>query len=777
MKKLSEEVFAIYGYGIFEIFLAWKLAQDAKKVIFHRPWMGPFPRWEEQYVGKGIPWIEQAEYWEDVKKEGLEKGYIFCFFDVGDGPKQEELRAAGGRVFGVSGELEMDREKFKKTLISRGLPVPKYDTIIGVDDLYKLLHEQKDLWIKLDVENRGTMETCYHENWEKSANWFYKLAHELGCSRTETKFMWEKPIPGVEPGWDNFTSKGIPSEEGLMGMECKGDGYVCTHLKLAELPKPLFTVYNAMLPVEKKAGINASGATSSEVRIPENKQGVYIDACYSEDTEILTDTGWKFFPDLKLDDLVCTRSDKSDIIEYQSPTDYIAQIYKGKMILISNRDKDIECLVTPNHGVWRTDRHGRGLFKEQADSLTDKGYIPRTGTWKGESPEYFFLPEYRHEWFSGQWGKIYKEKNCPTLKIPIRPWLQFMALYLSDGSMGNKDYVVQISQWDKKSEYKKILSQLPFDITDFDGGLRINSIQLGTYMSQFGLYDKKFVPMWIKQLNPELLSLFLDTYIIADGNVHKGQRQYFTTSKQLADDLQEIAFKAGRLSNIRKGNLAGTLMTAKGKTYKRNFDGLIIAERPKQIRYWFETQSRKYLYITEQDYDGFVHDVTVPNGIIYVRRNGKPFWSSNCRRMGNPPAASISRIYKNFTAKVRAIADGMDIPPEWAAKYAAELTVEVPEADTESIPMELNDKDMESIKIRCACKVGNLYYNIPFKLLGNTVIKATGLGATREEAEFEALETAERFKKKCSGAFWNKSTFEELEEEIDKAKKYGIDKF
>ena len=81
---------------------------------------------------------------------------------------------------------------------------------------------------------------------------------------------------------------------------------------------------------------------------------------------------------------------------------------------------------------------------------------------------------------------------------------------------------------------------------------------------------------------------------------------------------------------------------------------------------------------------------------------------------------------------------------------------------------------MESIKIRCACKINELYWNIPFKLLGNTVVKAVGLGETREESQFNALEAAENFKGKCPGAFWNTNTFEELNEEIEKCKKYGV---
>ena len=69
--KLSDTKIGIYGYGIFELFLGQVLAKDCKEVHFFRPWMGPFPRPHEQWVGKGIPGIIRADSWEDLKEEIL----------------------------------------------------------------------------------------------------------------------------------------------------------------------------------------------------------------------------------------------------------------------------------------------------------------------------------------------------------------------------------------------------------------------------------------------------------------------------------------------------------------------------------------------------------------------------------------------------------------------------------------------------------------------------------------------------------------------------------
>jgi len=43
------------------------------------------------------------------------------------------------------------------------------------------------------------------------------------------------------------------------------------------------------------------------------------------------------------------------------------------------------------------------------------------------------------------------------------------------------------------------------------------------------------------------------------------------------------------------------------------------------------------LKATKEIYHGMVYDVTVPNGTLYVRRNGKPVWTCNCAVFGVSP--------------------------------------------------------------------------------------------------------------------------------------------
>ena len=425
--KLSGLTCRIFGYGMFEIYLGQAMANDFKEVQLYVPWKGPFPTPDKLMVGYGIPGIKRVDSFEDDE----DQVDLFCFFDVGDGDKQAQLRRRiaagdktlkpGARVFGAgeSGILEMKRPVFKKTLTKQGLATPKWGEVISMDVLRELLQKEDDLWIKLDTEYRGIMETRKHETYEKSRMWLNKLQHDLGCFESITNFMWEKPIKGVEPGYDEFVAAGIPLSMGLYGWELKGDAYSCIAMDLDTLSPSLLKVRKAMAPIWKK--YNLCGGISSEIRVGNDR-------------------------------------------------------------------------------------------------------------------------------------------------IPY-----------------------------------------PLDAT---------------------------------------------------------------------------------------------------------------------------------------------------------------------QRIGNPPGGCISANYKNFGPTVYAVAGGEQIKPEFNKPYASELSIEAAGAETEAIPMDLTEKDYNTIKLRHTCKFGNQHFHIPFKDCGATVVKAVGLGDTREEAEFNCLEAAENFK--CPGKIFNKDAFSELNEKIEEGKKYGL---
>ena len=83
--------------------------------------------------------------------------------------------------------------------------------------------------------------------------------------------------------------------------------------------------------------------------------------CYSQDTEILTSSGWKLFCDLSPGDLVVTLTQGTGALEYQQPTGYQKYYYEGDMCHFEGRTVDL--LVTPGHRMWveRYDKNAKSL--------------------------------------------------------------------------------------------------------------------------------------------------------------------------------------------------------------------------------------------------------------------------------------------------------------------------------------------------------------------------------------------------------------------------------
>jgi hypothetical protein len=105
-----------------------------------------------------------------------------------------------------------------------------------------------------------------------------------------------------------------------------------------------------------------------------------------------------------------------------------------------------------------------------------------------------------------------------------------------------------------------------------------------------------------------------------------------TVSKRLADDVQELILKAGYTSRVyqprspKTSNLEGRKVVGKHVSYEvnwlKNSNSHNTSDKglaPHSIECW-------------ESYNGKVYCATVPNHLLYVRRNGKPVWCGNSLR-------------------------------------------------------------------------------------------------------------------------------------------------
>lgn len=341
--------------------------------------------------------------------------------------------------------------------------------------------------------------------------------------------------------------------------------------------------------------------------------------CYDDASEVYTSSGWKLFADVKDDDLILTLNPDSRGLEWSAFKYGVKSWYEGKMIHFHNRS--YEQLVTPDHEVLALDKNS-----------TEPIFIRRTAQNCGKSQ-----PIYR----SSEWVGKHIDSVCIGNEIvPYDLFAEFMGYWLSDGSLGHK-WEIGIAQQDEPREAIYSCIQKMGYIPRYNcGKVEFNNKDWYIYLQQFGKCADKFVPAEIKEAEPAQIQVFLDAFISCDGYIKKprsfvgnrggicnpteGERVYFTSSKRMADELGELILKIGRRPSFKIASKAGTVSEFKNGVYATNYDCWTISE----CRSKTATQYNK----EEIDYNGWVYDLVLEkNATMYIRRNGKCFWGSNCR--------------------------------------------------------------------------------------------------------------------------------------------------
>lgn len=387
--------------------------------------------------------------------------------------------------------------------------------------------------------------------------------------------------------------------------------------------------------------------------------------CYGTEHEVLTDQGWKSIfdiieidrenltPDrlksvgfendengnitgvitLKKGVKVAQFNPDTEELEFVEPEELHMSRYQGKMLHFSG--KKIDALVTPNHKMWVAQRHGNeyGEFEKIPASELEKQKpykLQGTVKWKGQDIE---------------------TVKVLDKEIPIDEYLKFIGYVISEGcvdisvvkSTGYQRGRVILSQLtssdcteDMKQSMRKFASYFDYIPTE-EVKLRGSGFSkdtpkeawIGTISNKKitnfireevgidGYCDSrhKKIPRWVLQLPPQRLKVLLDALVAGDGNVEKISSgfsyKYSTISKQLADDVQEAAYKCGYAPSITQQQRKTCLEFTVGWTDS------VVGRNPIILHNGRGTS------IEEEDYDGIVWCLGMPSGLFLTRHKDK----------------------------------------------------------------------------------------------------------------------------------------------------------
>ena len=364
--------------------------------------------------------------------------------------------------------------------------------------------------------------------------------------------------------------------------------------------------------------------------VQRSRHNHYLD-CFDPETELLTSEGWVPVANVTMAMNVATVNLESDLIEYQKPQRLIARRHVGEMVRISGRSTDV--LVTPNHRMItvRSNPVDEKPAMTLASDLSIWHRLKVNATWKGKDEATVRFPAVPAD---------RQMAAQPALEIDAGDWAEFLGWYVSEGhrSAIGRSRVVTLTQnpGPKADAIRSLLERMNLRYR-IDGGrqYKVTSRQLYAMLEDCempgegrGCYRKR-APRWIKEASPRLIERFIASAVLGDGWVQRGTRSYASVSKRLADDMQELFIKIGRTATVKRRNAVAAVVH--GRDVVNTVDQFHVTER-----YTAATllrDSRNKPLFSRIDYDGMVHCVTVSNGTLIARRNGKAIVVGNCEAM------------------------------------------------------------------------------------------------------------------------------------------------
>lgn len=370
--------------------------------------------------------------------------------------------------------------------------------------------------------------------------------------------------------------------------------------------------------------------------------------CYDDATEILTRDGWLPFPKLRPGIEVATLNPDTGAFEWQMPDEVQHYPYVGELVELKfgkkyGRDElgsRVDLLLTPNHRNWVRIRQDK-----IADDRVEDG-------WAFE-PAYMTAASGNRRQFRTAASDWAGHEDLPDF-VPAgagEAFAELVGWWVAEGWIHSDEKAAELCQATGRNAVKCDQIQAVIDavglrhsVYDYDGrGVvkcryrhwSIKSQELADWLRIHAgrLAAGKRLTSNIKDWSRPLLAAFLKGYMLGDGcyrravkrtpgkKTHKHRSpitdtfaKVNTTSYRLFEDLTEVCCKLGLTLH------RGVDREAEGN-YSHMYIGNISGQR--------FTQSDGHTGKAVVRYNGMVHCCTVPNGIVFVRRNGVPVFSGN----------------------------------------------------------------------------------------------------------------------------------------------------
>jgi len=372
--------------------------------------------------------------------------------------------------------------------------------------------------------------------------------------------------------------------------------------------------------------------------------------CYDAETEVLTSEGWKPWPEVDGTETFATVNPETDEFEYQQATEHFSAAYDGPMYRV--RSEQVDLLVTPNHRMWvksydtRANRSGeeRYRIREPNEIFGKRVRYQKTAIWHGQEEGTVTIPGTKRMWQrSDTQTKVVR--HYVGSEFPLEEFARFLGHWLAEGSLNGHQIRIARNpgaRLDAIADNISAMGLKPSLVASGYGAVATQPVGLRDTLENCGTRaHAKRVPAFVHDWGPQTLRVFLEAYLDGDGSrrTNGGHSMIHTSSRLMADDLQILAIKAGWSANVRIDDRTGIeRRMASGQVFRNARPNYIVSLVKTRIRPLVNHNGAHS--DSWQHYRGNVYCVKVPNGLLFVRRNGKPVVSGNTHELVRHRAGS-----------------------------------------------------------------------------------------------------------------------------------------
>lgn len=347
---------------------------------------------------------------------------------------------------------------------------------------------------------------------------------------------------------------------------------------------------------------------------------------FSFDTEVLTTNGWKNWTSVVGDEEFMSINLSNGAGEWVRGKGLVKNFHQGSVEHFHHLNADFITHINHSHVVKFAKRYNKnGTLKagrpkdswllEEGSSLPRRSYsfLATIPAWQGDESEEITVA-----------GRVFKPSS----------FAKFMGMYLSEGNISFRESgspQIAVSQMKHQRVFLESLKEAFPEVRQGKAVAYITlskDMEFAKWLQKLGYSWEKYIPEEIKSMSIANLNLFLDYYILGDGNTkinkmlpkQKTQtvsKTIATSSKRMVDDLCEIILKTGKRPSV-KDKPEPLWQEHKNGRYLQKHTCYIVAIGNNTS---YRAASLQRLPV---DYSDFVYNVELErHHTLIIRRNGK----------------------------------------------------------------------------------------------------------------------------------------------------------